>query len=394
MIRQRPIGSLSVVFWGKATAVSALLVLATVQAAAQAPQVVKNPYADVNWDAVTAYTANFHSHTVYSDGRAEPDQLIHLYAGAGYHILAITDHDNGYNHREGERDIKQLYTFRDEHDRAPTAETTWPWTRWIDETPSRIWVYGGIESSAFYPELGDVGMLAIRGAELSAHPHTVSLFNWSGWPHRNTTDDERVARVEEHDGLMFWAHPTHYVPGGPWEDRFFEDPTWDKAVEYFGRYITQSASMLGFEVRDVGDRLPRDRELFNRLLARYYPDHDIFVFGSDDTHGTSIPDNASLTLVLAEELTEEAVRTALTRGHTFIGTRTDPLPQFKRIAVDEAATTITVDADNYERITWIKDGAVHATGPSLDFSAMKEAVVRFEVEQGGATFFSQAFYIR
>jgi hypothetical protein len=145
---------------------------------------------------------------------------------------------------------------------------------------------------------------------------------------------------------------------------------------------------------DSGDRLDRDRELFDRLLARYYPEHDIFIEGSDDTHSTAVSDRATLTLVLAEELTEEAVRHALTNGHTFAGSRCDPFPRFNRIDVDEAANTITVDADNYERITWIKDGEEHTTGAALDFSDMKDAVVRFEVKQGEATFLSQAFYIR
>jgi hypothetical protein len=197
---------------------SALLFVAA-PALAQGPEVVKNPYAEVNWERVNPYLANFHSHSVLSDGRAEPDELIYMYAEAGYQILSISDHDNGYNHREGERDVMKLYTHRDGQSSSPSAETSWPWTQWIDEEPTRIWAYGGIESSAFYPDLGEQGMLAIRGAELSAHPHTSSLFNRCGWPHRDTTDDERLACVDEHDGLAFFC-PSHalrarWTMGGP-----------------------------------------------------------------------------------------------------------------------------------------------------------------------------------
>ncbi|MFW6114569.1 MAG: PHP domain-containing protein, partial [bacterium] len=56
-------------------------------------RVVKNPYENVNWDRIHPFIANLHAHTIYSDGRAEPEDLIHNYAQAGYHILAITDHD-------------------------------------------------------------------------------------------------------------------------------------------------------------------------------------------------------------------------------------------------------------------------------------------------------------
>jgi len=374
--------------------IATALLLAAMPAAAEGPRVVKNPYAEVDWENVTAFVANFHSHTVLSDGRAEPDQLIAAYADAGYHILAITDHDNHYNHRDGERDVRAIYTARDGLDRVPFSETTWPWTIWIDDEPSRIWTYKGIESSAFYPTLGESGMLAIRGNEPSTHPHIVSLFNRAGWPDRNQDDDERVATIESYDGLMFWAHPTHYVPGGPWEDRFFDDDSWDTAVEYFGRYIVESDSVLGMEARDSGNRLDLDRELFDRLLARYYPDHDIFIYGSDDNHAVTVASNASLSLVLAEELTEEAIRHAMTNGHVFAGSRADPFPQFHGIDIDEDAHTITVNAENYEKITWIKDGEEHSTGPTLDYSGMKDAVIRFELEQDGATFLSQAFYIR
>lgn len=372
----------------------AALAMGAVYAQAGEPRVVKNPYEGVDWDRVTAFVANFHSHTVLSDGRAEPDVLIHAYANAGYDILAVTDHDNGYNHRDGERDVRAIYNARDGLGRIATAETTWPWTRWIDEEPSAIWTYRGVESSAFYPDLGERGMLAIRGNELSTHPHAVSLFNYTGWADRSQDDDARVAEVERYDGLFYWAHPTHYVPGGPWEDRFFDDDSWETAVEYFGRYIAGSASVIGMETQHRANRMDLDRELFDRLLANYYPEHDVFIFGSDDNHSTTVPVRGAMTLVLAEELTEDAIRHALTHGHVFAGARADPYPHFNRIEVDEDAQTITVDARHFDAISWIVDGKAHATGPVLDFSALEEAVVRFELEQDGSTFFSQAFYIR
>ncbi len=380
-----------------ATVTAAVLAVSTVYAGAEGPRVVKNPYSDIEWGEVKAYRANFHSHTVISDGRAEPGELIHLYADAGYHILALSDHDNGYNHREGERDLRETYIHRDDRDRVPTSETTWPWTRWIDEKPTKIWVYGGIESSAFYPDLGEEGMLAVRGAELSSSPHISSLFNRCGWPDHDRTDDDRLSCVEKHGGLAFWAHPTHYVPGGPWEDRFFDEQTWEEAVEFFGHYIAEYDSLLGFEmnVHDVhGGRVDRDRELFDRLLERYYREHDIFIEGSDDNHGTRVAEDATLTLVLASELTEDAVRHALKNGHTFVGPRAESYPRFNGIEVDDDAQTISLDIDNHDKIRWIRDGRDHATGSVLDYSEIEDAMVRFEIDLDGATFYSQGFYIR
>ena len=356
-----------------------LIVVPLAQGDATGPQVLKNPYADVDWDHVNQYKANFHSHTIYSDGRAEPDQLIHNYAEAGYDILAVTDHDNYHTTREGERET------------VPTTSPTWPWTNWIPERPSQIWHRGGIETSAFYPDLGERGMLAIRGNELTTHPHIVSLFNDCGFPDRDQTEGERMDCIAEKGGLSYWAHPADYVPGGRWEDNVV-DTSWEEAADYFGEYIAGHEHKLGIEMQ-LGGRLERERELLGRLLETYYRDHDLFIMGSDDSHSTSVSSSAVITIVLAEELTEEAVRRALKRGHNFVGERVDAHPQFNGIAVDEEANTITLDIEHHDSVTWIKNGEIFHEGEALDYSAVEDAILRFEVNVGDAVFYSQAFHI-
>ncbi len=358
------------------------LLAGAVQAETSVPRVAKNPYAHVDWQAVQAFVANLHSHTLYSDGRAEPEQLIHNYAQAGYHILAITDHDNYHTTRSGERQTE------------PTHETTWPWTRWIEQEPSQVWQRNGVETSAFYPQFGEHGMLAIRGNELTSDPHMVSLFNECGFTERiripnREHDRERFGCVQELGGLAYWAHPAHYVPGGHWADRGF---SWEEGLEHFGSLITEYDSTLGIELQ-LGSQRELEEELFDRLLAAYYRDHDLFIKGSDDTHGTSVPATATLTLVLAEELTEPAVRRALENGHKFVGSRVDTFPVFRGITVDEQAHTISVDIQGHDGITWIKDGHVHHQGGTLDYGQMRDAIVRFEVQVDEVKFYSQAFYI-
>ncbi len=356
------------------------------------PEVIKNPYENVNWPSINNYKMNLHAHTIKSDGRAEPDHLIYMYADAGYDILAITDHDNYYTHREGERDIMQNYIHRDHRDRVPTAEPTWPWTRWIDEKPSKIWVYKGRESSAYYPDLGNRGMLAIRGAELTTHPHMLNLFTICGFPDRDQTDDERIACIEKWEGLSYWLHPTDYIPGGRWEAQVF-DTSFEEAVNYFADHIIRHDAFIGIETQLEG-RLERDMKLLDTLLVRYYRDHDIFFKGSSDKHSTSVSENEVMTLVLAEELTEDAVRHALTNGHKIVGSRVDPLPEFHTIEVDEQRNRISVNASNYEEITWIKNGQEYTRGDYLDYSNIRDSIVRFQMESGGVIFYSQAFYIR
>ncbi len=365
-----------------ASLVAAGMSLWPAHAEATEPHVVKNPYQGVNWERVTPFIANLHSHTVYSDGRAEPEQLIRNYAEAGYHILAITDHDNYHTTRSGERET------------APAHETTWPWTKWIEAQPSKTWERDGVETSAFFPDLGNQGMLAVRGNELTSDPHIVSLFNPCGFTDRIRVpnadhDRERFACVEKMGGLAYWAHPAHYVPGGHWADRGF---SWDEGIEHFGSLIAEYGSVLGIELQ-LGGQRELEEQLFDRLLAAYYRDHNIWIKGSDDTHGTAVPQNATLTIILAEELTEPSVRHALENGHALVGSRVDVFPVLRKITVDEEAKTISLDIDHHDAVTWNKNGEVLGERESVDYSKMRDAILRFEIQVGDAVFYSQAFYI-
>jgi hypothetical protein len=51
---------------------------------------------------------DLHTHTIYSDGRATPAEIIDHALHLGLHALAITDHNNGRGAREGERIARTL----------------------------------------------------------------------------------------------------------------------------------------------------------------------------------------------------------------------------------------------------------------------------------------------
>lgn len=363
-----------------ATGITLLMTLGVAQAAG--PRVLKNPYASVNWERVEQFKGNFHSHTIKSDGRAEPAHLIQIYADAGYAVLAITDHDNVYRNREGERDVER------------THETTWPWTRWIKERPSRVWEREGMETAAFYPGLGRRGMLAVRGNELSQHPHMVSLFNDCGFPRRDQTDDSRIACVAARGGIVFFAHPAAYLPPHRWQDRVFNS-SFDTGLADIGDHIIRHGAMIGteFSGSELGARLNESRQLFDRLLMAHYRDHDLFAIGNDDSHRTTVHRNAVYTMIFAEELTAEAVRHALVNGQTIISRRVPVQPRFRAITVDAERKRIRVDVENADGITWIRNGEEAGRGWELDYGAMRDSVVRFEMVAGGQTFYSQPFYI-
>ncbi|MFP4172868.1 MAG: hypothetical protein ACLFV4_08145, partial [Candidatus Hydrogenedentota bacterium] len=98
-------------------------------------------------------------------------------------------------------------------------------------------------------------------------------------------------------------------------------------------------------------------------------------------------------IVLAEELTGDAVRQALENGHNFVGSRVDVFPVFNGITVNEEAQVISLDIANHDGVTWIANGERHHEGDSIEYAGMEDTVLRFEVDAGGAMFYSQAFYI-
>jgi len=357
-------------------------------------RVLKNPYEKVDWDAVTFYMANLHCHTLRSDGRGEPGAMIRSYAEAGYSILALTDHDHEsyYVRREGEQNP------------GPFQESTWPWSRWINDKPSRIWKTGEMEIAAFYPDLGRRGMLAIRGDELSSDPHIVSLFTDCRYSSAITPsrehDHERIGQVGNQGGLAFWAHPALYAPPYAEKNRF-NSGTLDGLLDYLGGFLGRYDFLLGIEFTQMcvdgvpgsGRPRPEPGPILDWLLNAHYRQHDLWLFGNDDNHQAAVADNAVFTWVLASELTLEAVRAALTNGHLFAGKRAGIMPEVKRISVDEETQSIRLEIEKCDKVIWIKNGQEHSEGLQFNYAGLTDSIVRFEMISDRTRFYSQAFYI-
>ena len=46
------------------------------------------------------FKANLHSHSTFSDGALTPEEMKNAYKEQGYSIIAYTDHDLMFHHRE------------------------------------------------------------------------------------------------------------------------------------------------------------------------------------------------------------------------------------------------------------------------------------------------------
>ncbi|TVR99554.1 MAG: hypothetical protein EA423_12490 [Phycisphaerales bacterium] len=163
-------------------------------ASAQQRQLVLNPYEGVNWQETGRYRANFHTHTTVSDGLMNPHEVVDLYHAHGYTILALTDHDTHNNF------------------------STYPWTDFVSLSPSQrsinLLAEGRLQTDHLNFQNRDpqqLGMLPVAASELSRGHHIISLFSTATHPQEGGVA-ERMATVNQHNGVAFMAHPAMHWP--------------------------------------------------------------------------------------------------------------------------------------------------------------------------------------
>ncbi len=159
-VRRNAFSTATFLFMAVAIVVLGMLWLSLQIQAVSASEValILDPYASIDWEHLTQYKLNLHTHTTESDGQMPPAQVIDEYYERGYDGLAITDHNL----------------------------STWPW-------------------SDFGRDPEALGMVAIPGNELSRHHHTLSLF--TAYETDATDIDMALRGVAEAGGLAVLCHP-------------------------------------------------------------------------------------------------------------------------------------------------------------------------------------------
>ncbi len=266
--------------------VAALLGCGTVASGQTGDRTFMNPYASVNWDAVQPYYANFHTHTVYSDGDFTPHDAIDAYKEMGYHILALTDHDNDF------------YEAR--------PAVLYPWTELnaiydeIKDRPNPSWrwqdqLYGEISEPWENRDPDALGMISVPGIEVSLTHHLTSLFNdYAGF---TRSEDTAFAEIGKRNGLAFFAHPGRY----------------DRYPDWYAYFYERHDHLIGMEVYNQNDRYPEERDIWDRVLHRLMPGRPVWGSAADDMHTTSHM-GWNFTIIPLEELTKSGVREALKSG--------------------------------------------------------------------------------
>lgn len=185
-----------------------------------------------------------------------------------------------------------------------------------------------------------------------------------------------------------------------------------KVARYVDLFETYTgSSLVGMEiVNKVGDGDSySDRILWDSILAETMPEVNVAGYANDDAHSTGAV-GYDYNMFLMPELSEQAVHgtmqsgawysTALVAkrelGPDFKGDRTVAGPTISNIEVDQTADSITITGADYNRIEWVADGEVIATGETLmldDHAAGIDNYVRAQLIGDNGISFTNAFGI-
>lgn len=273
-------------------------------------KLVLNPYNGVDWNIFSHNKANMHTHTTASDGGLGVAEVIDLYKQAGYTILSITDHD---------------------YPQHTPLTPTWPWTD-----------YGRDPT--------ELGMVAIKGNELSNHHHINSYFSdVYGTP--ENSEHSQFTDIANNNGLATMQHPYwHHV----------NSKTRGYTFPWYKQYYQKYPCLIGLEVLNPLSQKAFDFALWDYLLMRFMPLRPIWGLGNDDFHNMA-QFSKNRNVFLLNSLSEDTVRGAMIQGCFYFCTGNAPI--INKIQIDQENITIDVEGN----IDWISNGKVIGVGNTLRY---------------------------
>lgn len=232
-----------------------------------------------NW-----YKGNIHCHTTDSDGMLTPDEVVQLYKDAGYHFLAISDH-NIFSDYRSRFDCEDFIIL-------PAMEASAVLYR--DESKKvllKVHHIHGILGNEQMQKETKKGIFT----HLQRYPEWEYFGNWDGAEVAQKLQDELAAR----GCLTIYNHP---VWSRVREDEFIHTKGLT-ALEIYN-YGTVNESATGY------DALRWDVMLQNGSR--------IYATASDDNHNREAEDSlGGYIVVKAEELSHEAVIQAILTGNYY-----------------------------------------------------------------------------
>lgn len=302
----------------------------------QMPAVRVDPYATVDWDAVSRLRDQLHVHTDRTKGTLGAHEVVDCYVD------------------ELDRDVLAI------SGRSYNAPALWPWTEF-----ARI----GRREALSWEDRTPADVVAIEATEFTVRDHHLCLFTSvldSDVP-EPASNREQIRLLADAGGVVVCCHP-HFSGYGADDWRHFT-----RLYETF-----PPDALLGQEiwtsVEDYDDGRtgghPNDEDLWDEVLARWHGERNVYGLSVDDPPGSTMrtdgigrPIGRYFNVVFARERTPAAVRDAYVAGHFYPvrlrswehadEPRPSP-PRLERARVTTEAIEVTVGGD--VAVTWISDG--------------------------------------
>ena len=243
------------------------------------------------------YKGDFHVHTSYSDGCVNPSGRVHEAWLDGLDIIAITDHYEGQSGVK--KFLKVTAPYNDDGQPTPYLAASKVGAVKVDFNAIHAEAEGTLKKAG-YP------MLLIKGCEMARNAKTHGHFNALFLKDINTLYAPDMAeafrKVKKQGGIIIHNHPA-------WRRN-----TSDKTE--FHQQVYGEGLVDGVEVVNGGTFYPH--------IVRRCIDEKLTMFGNTDEHGmtahrfTAAGLHRTMTLILAKELSEKAIKDAILKRRTLV----------------------------------------------------------------------------
>ena len=376
---------------------------------------ITNPYDGVNWATYGQYRTQLHTHTTASDGSGTLAEVVEAYYAAGYHALAITDHnvvDRGWinpNSQPFEFFFARIGAFfqnlfsEEEVTTRQLQGITQERYRQVNDGHGR----GGAPGMIRVP----FGIEHGGGDDMGGLVHVNSFFaDWgNGFPGGLHCFMVPVRGVTRMGSLSMINHPTLAYGN---RDKSLEEVYSDRNDLLLNKEQRlfedeeYNSSLIGIELHNR----THDRKFWDILLTNLSPTgRNVFGVFTDDSHNATTAVDRRWVVALMPELTYGDLFNSLEAG-AFFGARrynsdigpllpgmapqemdeyreglvvqSTAIPEPKVTNITAANGVISIEAQNVDVITWISDGEIIHQGASIDLAANLDkigAYVRVEI---------------
>ncbi len=398
---------------------------------------ITNPYANVDFDTYSAYKADLHSHTTFSDGHDSLPAMTERHYELDFDIYARTDHSTvsyGYLSHDYVPAMKVLGAVKNGAlggevlSENGTAANGKAYTVTVSDS-----------GDEFYAQDGGHAMLSVpfgneqNGTSFNnAHVNTWFVDYGNGRVGGTSDYESVISEVHGLGGLSVINHPGEYTNARDevyTADAYNVDNGYRYTINKFENLLLKYDSCIGIDINSKGDSRTRfDRKLWDIMLGDLIPHgRSVFAIATSDAHNLDIVDSgytmhymssntsANLkanmeqgaffpaskyvgnfdelvnlckelkaigtddALALAAELDAIIAQSEIEMAEGESGGKYEAptgaaAPLFTNVEVDETEDVIALEAENALVVHWIADGKVIHVGNSIDLDDYSDEI--------------------